>query len=432
MTINIKINNQHITAEKTGRIIANSINLITAICTFDKEWDNYSKNIIFTNGSVSKMLLVTDGIEFTVPHEVLLPGKLEISAVGYSQNGEKRITTKKMLFPLMIYPSGELSGSASQSYTPELWEQISAFLGNPSDLSLHTSTLVDAINHLYTEYVTLALHSSNGLYNTILTQNHSPVYYLHSSPALEDSENILKLYDDTLSLSCDGGESFPYVLSTDSDVTRQLSDSLSRHISDNKNPHKITAAQIGAAPGGYGLGQVSTVADGDVSSITMNGFYHCSTGKDMPFDNASLLVINYDAETAVQIAHCLSDTDTQSIARRIITNGKAGEWEYFNPPMKTGVEYRTVRRWQGKAVYTKLVDVDSLPANSVIFVDVGIPHSKIISIEGVATNGTDTTLQLTSPSTGMWVNSDCQLAISTSSATLQGYTAKVTLKYIKD
>ena len=33
------------------------------------------------------------------------------------------------------------------------------------------------------------------------------------------------------------------------------------------------------------------------------------------------------------------------------------EWEYINPPMQLGVEYRTTERWLGKPVYVKTLDV---------------------------------------------------------------------------
>jgi len=38
-----------------------------------------------------------------------------------------------------------------------------------------------------------------------------------------------------------------------------------------------------------------------------------------------------------------------------------GETEWLNPPMVMGVEYRTTERWQGKAVYTKVIDCGVLP-----------------------------------------------------------------------
>lgn len=40
--------------------------------------------------------------------------------------------------------------------------------------------------------------------------------------------------------------------------------------------------------------------------------------------------------------------------------GKWGEWEWVNPPMALGVEYRTTKRHNGKAVWVKSADIGSL------------------------------------------------------------------------
>jgi hypothetical protein len=37
-------------------------------------------------------------------------------------------------------------------------------------------------------------------------------------------------------------------------------------------------------------------------------------------------------------------------------NGVWGEWEWENPPMELGKEYRTTELWRGKPVYTKLIN----------------------------------------------------------------------------
>lgn len=39
------------------------------------------------------------------------------------------------------------------------------------------------------------------------------------------------------------------------------------------------------------------------------------------------------------------------------------EWEYDNPPMHEGIEYRTTQRWMGRPVYTKLINLGTLSAN---------------------------------------------------------------------
>lgn len=46
-------------------------------------------------------------------------------------------------------------------------------------------------------------------------------------------------------------------------------------------------------------------------------------------------------------------------------------WEWTNPPMNIGVEYRTTERYKGKAVYTKLLDFGTLLSSGVKSLTVG-------------------------------------------------------------
>ena len=46
---------------------------------------------------------------------------------------------------------------------------------------------------------------------------------------------------------------------------------------------------------------------------------------------------------------------------RIHSSGTWYPWEWVNPPMKLGVEYRTTERYLEKPVYVKLVDCGALP-----------------------------------------------------------------------
>ena len=145
MRINILISKQQISAD-VRKITANSVNYLTACCHFDDDWEGIAKQVIFTNGGVSKAAAVSDGAEITVPWEVLTPGKLELSAVGLGSDGEKRITTRKMLFPITVCPSGELTGDNPEGYTPALWEQALARIGELGDLKTKAESLVAAIN----------------------------------------------------------------------------------------------------------------------------------------------------------------------------------------------------------------------------------------------------------------------------------------------
>lgn len=58
------------------------------------------------------------------------------------------------------------------------------------------------------------------------------------------------------------------------------------------------------------------------------------------------------------------------------------DWEWENPPMVLGVEYRTTERWSGKAVYTKLVDCGVLPNATQKSVAHGCNASDIIRCYG--------------------------------------------------
>jgi hypothetical protein len=45
------------------------------------------------------------------------------------------------------------------------------------------------------------------------------------------------------------------------------------------------------------------------------------------------------------------------LIQRGLSSGAWGAWEYENPPMAVGTEYRTVERWMGKPVYAMLVSI---------------------------------------------------------------------------
>ena len=54
-------------------------------------------------------------------------------------------------------------------------------------------------------------------------------------------------------------------------------------------------------------------------------------------------------------------TGTGYKVRAIVINGVLGDWEWENPPMALGIEYRTTERYLGNPVYTKLIDYGSMP-----------------------------------------------------------------------
>jgi hypothetical protein len=112
------------------------------------------------------------------------------------------------------------------------------------------------------------------------------------------------------------------------------------------------------------------------------------------------------------------------------------DWEYVNPPMIVGVEYRTTERWDGKPVYTKLIDCGVMPNNTGKFVDIG-ENVKAKEITAIAVKSGDSVVQMP------WLNeSDGSLLARVTvlngrniyiltKSDLSEYTLSVKLKYTK-
>ena len=62
--------------------------------------------------------------------------------------------------------------------------------------------------------------------------------------------------------------------------------------------------------------------------------------------------------------------------------------EWINPPLVIGTEYCTIERWNGKRVYTKLVDLGTLPGRAgQKIVDHGAGATAVLQIRGIDSNG---------------------------------------------
>lgn len=145
-----------------------------------------------------------------------------------------------------------------------------------------------------------------------------------------------------------------------------------------------------AAPGGYGLG-VQPKYISDCNTVTATGWYKWDVqAENAPFANAIMQVINRETDaSALQIAYRMAASGTVVEVRRR-TNKSTNtfdEWEWVNPPMVYGVEYRTTERWNGKAVYTMAVNFGSLPNNVIKQVDAKTNATCVLDIAGYAKNG---------------------------------------------
>lgn len=122
----------------------------------------------------------------------------------------------------------------------------------------------------------------------------------------------------------------------------------------------LTAEDVGAAPAGYGLGEdikgkinLDTVTkSGNYRGEVLAGHYKTIT----IWVRADMSSPNYGTMTG------FSELDGGFTIRRTKNNGVWGEWEWENPPMFLGQEYRTTERWNGKAVWTVLVNCGTVSA----------------------------------------------------------------------
>lgn len=115
-----------------------------------------------------------------------------------------------------------------------------------------------------------------------------------------------------------------------------------------------TIAEIGAAPAGFGLGVGAAYKNwNDVDSLYENGTYYFSNISipGVTAEYGVLVVSGIDTSFVFQTLYPL--TTSNSCLRRQSYSGTWKPWEWVNPPMLTGVEYRTTERINGKAVYKK-------------------------------------------------------------------------------
>ena len=139
------------------------------------------------------------------------------------------------------------------------------------------------------------------------------------------------------------------------------------------------------APAGFGLGgngqlvEISSIAELD--SLSNNGWYDIHSSNELTLGGVSftacVLEISSLSETyGWQIIRLLGKNSTLI---RHKNNGVWGEWEWDNPALYAGIEYRTTERFRGEPVYVKLVDCAGMPsANNTKTVDHGITPIRYI------------------------------------------------------
>lgn len=199
----------------------------------------------------------------------------------------------------------------------------------------------------------------------------------------------------------------------------------------------ITPAQIGAAPAGYGLGGPSKAiyTNDRFDDMTANGWYTWATQNtdpNKPFDAGAMLVVTRTGtQSTTQIAFRYNSAHEEKV-RHQGYDGVWGEWEWVNPPMALGVEYRTTERYDGLPVYVKALDFMALPSSGAGFIETDLNLRNIISMNGIAiqaNGGNRMDMKCWGRISDMYTQGSRLYVTVTDDAS--GYNGRITIKYYK-
>lgn len=118
---------------------------------------------------------------------------------------------------------------------------------------------------------------------------------------------------------------------------------------------------INAAPGGFGLGELTGRTANSFADITGYGFYRIPSESNFAPDTSSNWGAVYIG-ASLSYGTLLYARNNALMAVRAVSGGEVGPIEWVNPPMELGTEYRTTERFLGKPVYVKVVDCGTIPA----------------------------------------------------------------------
>lgn len=160
---------------------------------------------------------------------------------------------------------------------------------------------------------------------------------------------------------------------------------------------------INAAPDGFGLGgtaKMLTEAD-NVDNIKVSGWYTwdwdpskqpAGLPEEAKYHTGNMRVDGttggfYTTQTIYLAKNGSSvNAGDECVIQRLHTTAP---WEWVNPPMKLGVEYRTTERYLGKPVYVKLIDCGAMPNSTDKTINGGISNGEsLVGICGEYYNST--------------------------------------------
>ena len=182
-------------------------------------------------------------------------------------------------------------------------------------------------------------------------------------------------------------------------TAQQIDDAIGRALPGGE----IDSLLSGKAPAGYGLGGIAKIltSSDDLNNIKTTGWY-CYHRSKQPANvptpevySAVMEVIfgNFSGQTVQRVYSTGDNKDWNLVAQRV-SYGSGGwqPWEWLNPPMILGVEYRTTERYQEYPVYYQRISYgNTLPASGFtqrVVSTLPIATTNILDIDVTVKNGT--------------------------------------------
>ena len=147
----------------------------------------------------------------------------------------------------------------------------------------------------------------------------------------------------------------------------------------------VAASLANKAPAGYGLGAAAAPVT-DLNQAVLSGWYSCAGSSNGPSSNfyGWLLVSSRTGAGGMIRQDAWNALGQPDHFVRYAVDGVWTPWEYVNPPMQLGVEYRTVERYNGKPVYAKAINFGQAPNATHKEVSHGIENfSQLVSYTGM-------------------------------------------------
>ncbi|MBR4017100.1 MAG: hypothetical protein IKK11_04735 [Oscillospiraceae bacterium] len=175
--------------------------------------------------------------------------------------------------------------------------------------------------------------------------------------------------------------------------------------------------------------KADAVETDNADTCLANGWYWIKeNAQGCPINRAPLFVVG--AKDCIW--QCVFDSQSDSALRRHTADGGTvwDPWEWENPPVADGAEYRTMMRYGGKPVYARRIIVGTAPDSAIAVYPHGLESIVPVGWEGIATDG-EAVLPLPFCNHFTVGVDRTNITLSTTE-NYSGYTVEITLRYCKE